>query len=79
MQNEPHSLMQGANSGEDKAKSIAWSVPTDMLRQLQQDNARLRTIVAQLLLKNQTLRWQLGGLQAIEMMATSVEANEREA
>ena len=77
MQNESYSLMHGADSGGDRAMPNALSVSTDLLQQLQQDNARLPTVVAHLLLKNQTLRWQLGGQQSLDMPVPSVAENER--
>lgn len=59
MQIDPHSLMHNDLTDGDKASSNAWDTSTHLL-QLQQDNARLHAIVAHLLLKNQSLRWQLG-------------------
>lgn len=74
--NESHSLLQSDNSGAGNATLKTWSESINLLQQLQQENARLRTIVAQLLLKNQTMRWQLGD-HALEMMVSSASENER--
>jgi hypothetical protein len=54
------------------------SVSTNLLQELHQDNARLRTIVAQLLFKNQMLRWQVSDQQSFHMLASPAIENERE-
>jgi hypothetical protein len=78
MKNESHSLMHGADFGGDNAKTRTWSVATEQLEQLQLDNARLRAIVAELLLKNQTLRWQMNDHQSLEMLLSGANEYESE-
>jgi hypothetical protein len=78
MQNELHSLMHGADLGAEKEKANSLSVSTSLLQQLHQDNARLRTIVAQLLFKNQMLRWQVSDQQSFPMLAAPAIENERD-
>ena len=58
MPNDPHSLMH-AGTGEDLPEPGTRAVSLAQLQSLQQDNTMLRTIVAELLLKNQALRWKL--------------------
>jgi hypothetical protein len=79
MQNDSHSLMHVADFGGDPAGANAYSLSAGLLQQLHQDNTRLRMIVAQLLLKNQSLRWQLGGQQSLQMLFASATENELDA
>ena len=79
MQNDSHSFMHVVGFGGDLAEANAYSVSGSPLQQLHQDNTRLRMIVAQLLLKNQSLRWQLGGQQTHHRMFTSATENELDA
>ena len=76
MQNDSYSLMHGADLIGDQAEVNAYSLSSGLLQQLHQDNTRLRMIVAQLLLKNQSLRWQLGGQQSFHMLFAPGAENE---
>jgi hypothetical protein len=78
MQNESCSLMHAATSSAE-SKSDLRPISTDHLQSLQQDNARLRTIVAELLLKNQALRWQLADPRSPQMPLALQQQPDREA
>ncbi len=68
MRNELYSLTYCADFGEDGAKPNARLIS---IHELQRDNALLRTIVAELLLKNQILRWELGGQRSLDALHLS--------
>jgi hypothetical protein len=70
--------MHGADLGAEKEKANSLPVSTNLLQELHEDNARLRTIVAQLLFKNQMLRWQVSDQQSFHMLASPAIENERE-
>ena len=58
MHTDSFSLMHGGGSLSDRAATPdTFSIAH--LQSLQQTNERLRALVAELLLKNQTLRWRL--------------------
>jgi hypothetical protein len=62
--------LHGAGSGKDGSKTEAVSI--EQLQSLEHANARLRTLVAELLLKNQTLRWKLADDRSPDMQRSSV-------
>lgn len=59
MQSNFYSLMYDAGSDGDSLTEQAGPTFTDQLQSLQYANERLRTIVAELILKNETLRSKL--------------------
>ena len=59
MQSNFYSLMYDAASDGGRLKGHAGSVSMDQLQSLQLANDRLRTIIAELLLKNEVLRSKL--------------------
>jgi len=68
--------MHVADFGGGQTETNAYSLSPGLLQQLHEDNTRLRMIVGQLLLKNQSLRWQLGGQQSNHLKFSSATENE---
>ncbi len=75
MQFEFHSDTNDGGSGKEIDKANHLSALIDPLHLLQ-DNARLHAIVAELLLKNQMLRWELGIQRSAEKLRSSANGAE---
>ena len=71
MQNNFGSLMHDAGSNGGRLKGHAGSVSIDHLQSLRHANERLRTIVAELLLKNEALRSKLAHHGSSDMLRAS--------
>jgi hypothetical protein len=67
--------MYGAGFDGDRSKADG-AASLDQLLVLQQTNERLRAIVAELLLKNQALRWKLADSGSSEILQTSLNESD---
>ena len=65
----PHNIDSHWDRPNEKAEPFPRPLRDPSFQQLEQDNARLRAIVAELLIKNQILRWELEGQSAADVSA----------
>jgi hypothetical protein len=77
MQNHFYSLMDDVRSDGDRLEGHAGSVSVDQLQSLRNANERLRTIVAELLLKNEALRSKLAHYGSSELLHAAFQDLDR--